>query len=770
MYDSPVCFIAHCGNSLSQIPIFRREGFGNRIRRLGFWLELLFAELFAAGMLMLLFMDFAAPLTFRWIRLLAVALSSVFFAAALRGIAHIRSTRSVLATVLIAVTVALFLEGTVFNFRFWQSHEYEPIDVTDELRYSYKLVKTGERENEYKPNGTSPYVELRNLDTKVYNIYLDITARNTNDRVVNTYVDVYMTDESNENYLKLPAQTVMTEVESTKYLYLMTNGESDDLRFVISSDYGKTFQVNSVRLNVPQAFNFSLLRLAVVALLIFLFRMLRPSSRLWSYSFTDSAKQRTVTTVVVVLEIALLLMITVLNPAFSGNPSRHTAQYQELAEAFLDGRLYLDTEPAEFLAEMENPYDYTERVQQASQNKSTYYWDAAYFNGRYYVYFGVLPVLLLYLPYHALTGLALPNVIAIQIFLAFFTVGSFLLIGEVLKKYFRSRRIPYLSYLILSLIFVNASGGVFIAKRPDFYSVPILAALALTVFGLYFWLRSDRGDGRIRPFSAGIGSLCMALVAGCRPQLLLVSFMAVVIFWSAVFKERTLFSRKGWKATLALILPYVLVAAGIMWYNNARFGSPFDFGANYNLTTNDMTGRGFRVERVGLSLFTYFFQFPNFTAAFPFLSGSAIATNYLGTTITEPMFGGIFIVIPILWLLFLIPSRTGAMKKKGILAWCLVPVALSLCLGVFDAQGAGLLQRYVCDFAFLACLSAVVMAFFLYDRSLGAEKKRLHSFLRFALYASGVYCFCCIFAKYSVEIFYRNPYLFHTVSELVQFW
>lgn len=32
-----------------------------------------------------------------------------------------------------------------------------------------------------------------------------------------------------------------------------------------------------------------------------------------------------------------------------------------------------------------------------------------------------------------------------------------------------------------------------------------------------------------------------------------------------------------------------------MWYNAARFGSPFDFGANYNLTSNDMTRRGFAV-------------------------------------------------------------------------------------------------------------------------------------------------------------------------------
>jgi hypothetical protein len=262
----------------------------------------------------------------------------------------------------------------------------------------------------------------------------------------------------------------------------------------------------------------------------------------------------------------------------------------------------------------------------------------------------------------------------------------------------------------------------------------------------------------------------MALVAGCRPQLLLVSFLAIVIFWNSVFHDRSLFSQKGWRSTLALCIPYILVAAGIMWYNYARFGSPFDFGANYNLTTNDMTGRGYRVERVGLSIFTYFFQPPTVTAVFPFLESSPIHTNYLGTTITEPMFGGIFMVIPLLWVLFLLPSKWEIMQKKRVLTFTVLCLLLSFFIGAFDAQGAGLLQRYVSDFSFLAVLSAILLVFCLYETHLGAERRRLHAFMRFSLFGSGVYCFLVIFAIYSVEIFYRNPYLFNLVSDAVQFW
>jgi len=55
----------------------------------------------------------------------------------------------------------------------------------------------------------------------------------------------------------------------------------------------------------------------------------------------------------------------------------------------------------------------------------------------------------------------------------------------------------------------------------------------------------------------------------------------------------------------------VLVAAGLMWYNAARFGSPFDFGANYNLTGNDMTQRGFNAVRIGPAVFTSLFELPS---------------------------------------------------------------------------------------------------------------------------------------------------------------
>ena len=85
-----------------------------------------------------------------------------------------------------------------------------------------------------------------------------------------------------------------------------------------------------------------------------------------------------------------------------------------------------------------------------------------------------------------------------------------------------------------------------------------------------------------------------------------------------------------------------------MWYNAARFGSPFDFGANYNLTSNDMTRRGFAVGRIAPAAVTFLAGIPGVQTVFPYLTATRMQTNYMGLTITELYYGGAFACLPLL--------------------------------------------------------------------------------------------------------------------------
>lgn len=73
-----------------------------------------------------------------------------------------------------------------------------------------------------------------------------------------------------------------------------------------------------------------------------------------------------------------------------------------------------------------------------------------------------------------------------------------------------------------------------------------------------------------------LGSLCMALVAGCRPQMELFAVLCLPIFWPQYIRQKRLRSKQGITEAIAFVLPVILVALGLMAYNAARFGSPLD--------------------------------------------------------------------------------------------------------------------------------------------------------------------------------------------------
>ena len=74
-----------------------------------------------------------------------------------------------------------------------------------------------------------------------------------------------------------------------------------------------------------------------------------------------------------------------LSPVWNGTIPGHRDQYERMAQSILNGHLYLEYEDVDpRLSEMENPYD-----PQARKELGIYYhWDHAFYNGKYYMYFG----------------------------------------------------------------------------------------------------------------------------------------------------------------------------------------------------------------------------------------------------------------------------------------------------------------------------------------------------------------------------------------------
>ena len=110
--------------------------------------------------------------------------------------------------------------------------------------------------------------------------------------------------------------------------------------------------------------------------------------------------------------------------------------YAVLADAILAGEVSIEGLPVDpKLLEMANPYSPLER----SRLGVHYFHDFAFYGGKYYVYFGIIPALLLFLPYQWLTGLPLSACHSTQIFAAFVVWGIFALFFLLCKEFFAKR-------------------------------------------------------------------------------------------------------------------------------------------------------------------------------------------------------------------------------------------------------------------------------------------------------------------------------------------
>ena len=217
-----------------------------------------------------------------------------------------------------------------------------------------------------------------------------------------------------------------------------------------------------------------------------------------------------------------------------------------------------------------------------------------------------------------------------------------------------------------------------------------------------------------------------------------------------------------------------LVAAGLMWYNAARFGSVFDFGANYNLTSNDMTRRGFAVGRIAPAVVTFLLGIPGVQTVFPYLSATKMQTNYMGLTITELYYGGAFACLPLLWGLGCLPlARRRLDRCRDLRAVFHLTAICTVVLAVLDCQMAGMLYRYQSDWLGPLLLAAA-LAWLLAERTLQGRglpvlTKALRTVFPLAVLAGICYNFCVYFAA-EPQMMGQNPALYENVSRLVQFW
>jgi hypothetical protein len=399
-------------------------------------------------------------------------------------------------------------------------------------------------------------------------------------------------------------------------------------------------------------------------------------------------------------------------------PAR-SSYYDMLASAFRHGQLFLELKPDPVLLSLPNVYD------PAQRQDLPYLPDASLYQGRYYLYFGPVPALIL-----VVAGAIVPGVISDEVLVFAFTCGILLVLCLLMIKIwgrFFPRVPPWMVGCSILLVGLISPSGWMLGNRAAVHDTAIAGGQVFFLAGLCAALEAFAGESvrRSRAIAAGV---FWAASLGCRiTQIVPIAFMLVLIVVTILRKQgqAARFS-KSLDPMLPFLLPVALGLAGLAWYNWARFGSVFETGIRYQLALLYIQGHWqelFSIRYAPQNLYNYILNPPKLRYNFPYVwpqqgflrpitSAFALPGLYYAEEMTGLVYTAPFLAFTLVALIR--PGRseaTGSFKlsQPDLLTWLKVALAGSFVCGfAFTLLFFWASERYLFDFIPSALLLGVI--------------------------------------------------------------
>jgi len=385
-----------------------------------------------------------------------------------------------------------------------------------------------------------------------------------------------------------------------------------------------------------------------------------------------------------------------------GNPYPRDAAYNLLARGLLSGHLYLDKEAPPALARLRDPYD--PDANRTFRDDPRYrLHDFSYYRGRLYLYFGVPPALLLFIPWHLLTGAWLTHWACVVFLCSAGLLVNLSLVNAVKLRVFPGAR-PWLM-AVCTLVLGLGSYAPLLVARADMWEIPIAFSYFCVSVALRCLWEAFGNPGHPAKWIA-FASAAIGVAFAARPTVLANAAVLLIPFASGETRR----SVRAWAAAAA---PLALCGAGVGLYNALRFGDPFDFGMRYQMAGVYVARlHAFSPSYVWTNLGFYLFQGVRWSSIFPFthepLLGPLRAHLPLNHGGVEQISGAL-LNAPILWAAGAVPALVWLRHRdRRLLLACLSAawVALSSLLTLSFFFGA--CSRYQFEFVpELALLASV---------------------------------------------------------------
>lgn len=663
------------------------------------------------------------------------------------------------------LSVCLFIEIFVFNFGSAHllagDYEEKKLDLTTAVSENFDF-----NSKQNVASGNTSF-EFRDINMPIGTVYFDVES--TVNPSVNVSIDMSDDTHSARYRTGIASAEVINGSERSKTAVCNFSGKVHDIKFNISSSDGEYITISGITVNSPAPFTFSFIRFLVffVSGMVIYFLAVSPIFR---KSFNENKKMVTnvswgFTAVLVAVSLVIINGTRYTDPDHSVaddfKSTKGNQISQEIVDAFEAGTAELDIKVSKGMLDLENPYDVSQRSNAIDAGElSGYMWDHLLYDGKYYSYYGIGPVLLIFLPYHMLTGYYFPSVWAVWLF----SIGGIMFLTafylNFMKRFFGNIR----SSLILSgLAMIQLVTGIyFCLPVTNFYEIAQASGFFFVTGGAYFLITSNViGDGKISNWRICLSSIFLSFGVLCRPTLAVYCIAALFFIGAGFVKNKKLSSESKKKSKvnipfmLCSMIPFVVIGLVQMIYNYVRFDSFFDFGIQYSITINDFTNAEFHTKFTVIGFFNYLFKMPEFNMQFPFIHTGWADTFYpqgYYFVATGSALGLLWKALPILSYGYGFRSyKQSESKNKRLYAVLLIAVCI-LCpfAIIFSIWESGFGTRYCVDFAWQILIGALVIAFTIYNKRSDETKDHLNKLMI-------VSAFICAMLSFAQTYSYINP-------------
>ncbi len=635
-----------------------------------------------------------------------------------------------------ALMIYLILETVVFNFN---SYKLLTVDspMSEELDISGQTAAA--------IGGDEQSIEFTDINKEIGTLKITAHSQN-NDKMT---FDIDYADATSKEYRRGIAKAEpINDSERSQIVPINASGEISRLKIRFKAKDNDIVTVKDVSINTPIPFRFSIIRLIAILMFALLKYILCDSerfSRPLGEDFKLCALSARIVTVLFII-IAFLLVLSQrsdglknINKDFLTDSGNQITK--DIVDAFEHKQVSMLEKVDPRLEALDNPYDPSQR------DGISYPWDHLYYNGKYYSYYGIATVFLLFLPYHLITGHYFPSQWAVFLFGALGIYFLYKFYIEYMKEFFKDISI---NLVLMGLVMIQLISGIwFCFPTPNFYEIAQTSGFMFCAGGFFFLMRSGVIGGKkiSLPYIAA-SSVMFALGVLSRPTLALYCICALIFIYAGVLKIKKTGEKNIYSFLCAAIIPFIIFGAVQMIYNFARFGSPFDFGIEYSLTINDFVNAQYHSHFVGIGLYNFLAALPSFEETFPFISfpvklfqpnGYYFVANYTAV-------GLLWLALPIFSYIYsrraYLMSENENKKLYGALIFAVCIAAPVIIMA--SVWESGYAARYRVDFACQILIGALTVAFIIYG---GCKNDGVKKILTKALFASVVICFVLNFAQ-----------------------